>query len=156
MKYIKLTKNKFTVVDDEDYEMLNNRKWMYSSGGYAVRSTHRPGKNPGQELMHRTITNCPKGLHVDHINGNRLDNRKANLRVVDAHFNHVNVALSARNTSGSKGVDYRKDKKKWRARICIRGIQRNLGYFKTKEEAVVARIIAAKQYFGEYARKGAE
>jgi len=71
MKRIKLTQEKVALVDDADFEFLNQWKWFYHQTGYA-KSCHR--------YMHRLINKTPKGFHTDHINRNKLDNRKSNLR----------------------------------------------------------------------------
>ena len=83
---IRLTKRFFTLVDPNDQEKINEKKWSASEsikGGqvYAARYTNVNG-NRRKIYMHRQIMNCPKGMEVDHINGNTLDNRKANLRIV--------------------------------------------------------------------------
>ena len=75
-KRIKLTKGMSTIVDDDDFESVNQYKWYFSSTGYAER---RHGK--GKLLLHRFIMNPKNDLQVDHINGNRLDNSRSNLRL---------------------------------------------------------------------------
>jgi hypothetical protein len=84
MREIPLTQGKVTLVDDADYEWLSMWRWEYQSG-YAVR------KEDGRTIrMHREITDCPPGFDVDHINRNRLDNRRSNLRVVTRWGNNLN------------------------------------------------------------------
>ena len=73
MKYIKLTQNKFALVDDGNFEFLNQWKW-YFNGGYAVRGY------PKRILMHRVILNSPNGMEIDHKNRNKLDNSKNHSR----------------------------------------------------------------------------
>jgi hypothetical protein len=77
---------------------------------------------------------------VDHLNGNPLDNRICNLREADESLNRMNMRMRSDNTSGFYGVFFRKDEQRWRAEICIRGQRIRLGSFKTKEEAVAARL----------------
>lgn len=89
---------------------------------------------------------------VDHINGNRSDNRLSNLRIANHAQNCQNSKLRKDNQSGIKGVSYRKDRNKWRARIRKDGKQILIGEFKTAEQAQVAYCEAAKKYFGEFAR----
>lgn len=95
------------------------------------------GKN---QYIHRLITNCPDGKVVDHINRNTLDNRRVNLRVVSKSANMF-------NQEETKGIDFRKDSGKWRARIFVDGKENLLGYFSTRAEAYEARVRAETEYF---------
>jgi hypothetical protein len=85
-------------------------------------------------------------LDIDHIDGNRQNNRAENLRVVSAADNQRNVKHRADNTSGVKGVDFRKPSAKWRARIVHEGARLTLGLFDNFEEAVAARRDAEKRF----------
>jgi len=165
VKKIKLTQDKEALVDDEDYEMLNEHKW-YAAKDWSIKNKDKfyvqrkspTGPNGKQKtiLMHRVITNAPKGMHVDHINGNPLDNRKENLRVCTPQQNNMNRRKYNNNTSGYKGVYYQKKpkhmineySKPWRAEI--RRI--HIGLYKTKEEAALAYNKKALEVFGEYAQ----
>ena len=100
--------------------------------------------------LHRHITNCPKGMHVDHINGNVLDNRLSNLRICTPSQNQANSKLPKNNTSGYKGVSKNGDG--WKAKIRVDYAYYYLGTFLTKEEAARAYNAAAIKYFGEFAR----
>ena len=102
--------------------------------------------------MHREILKCPKGLFIDHINRNGLDNRKNNLRVCSKSQNMMNTLIPKNNTSGYKGVSWSKRDKKWMAYIKIKNKFNNLGYFNIKEQAALAYNDAAKKYHGEFAR----
>ena len=93
------------------------------------------------------------GMIVDHINGNRLDNRKVNLRVCRLYENNRNIGISPKNTSGYKGVSFISKKRKWRAYIHIKGRQKHLGLFETAEEAAQAYETAAAKFFGTYCRR---
>ena len=95
--------------------------------------------------------NEPEG-EIDHHNLDRKDNRFENLRDVTSGQNARNKQLSCRNKSGFKGVDFKKDGGKWRARIRVNGIQSCLGYFDTPEEAAQAYIDAVEPYHGEFGR----
>ena len=95
------------------------------------------------------LTNEPK-LFVDHINHDVYDNRKQNLRIVTNTQNTQNSKPNSKNKTGVPGVDFRKDYKKWVARITVNGDRIFLGSFTTFEEAVQARIEAENKYFGEY------
>jgi len=94
MKEIKLTQGKFAIVDDADYNWLNQWKWyakICSNGKriYVARFQRINGK-PTTIYMHRIITNCPEDKEVDHINGDSLDNRRKNLRIVTRSENSNN------------------------------------------------------------------
>lgn len=80
MREIELTKGKVAKVSDEDFELLSQRLWQYGTG-YAIGTT---GKDPNRkrEMMHRVIMNAPKGMEVDHIDGDGLNNQRSNLRIV--------------------------------------------------------------------------
>jgi hypothetical protein len=94
----------------------------------------------------------PAGMHVDHINGNTLDNRRENLRSVTHAQNLMNQKLSRANKSGFKGVSMDRSSGKWRAHITKDGIVRQLGYFPTPELAHEAYCTAAAIFHGEFAR----
>jgi hypothetical protein len=83
---------------------------------------------------------------IDHINGDRSDNRISNLRDVTRLENRRNSSMHGRNKSGTSGVDWFKPASLWRARIYDAGKEVNIGYFKSKEEAVAARLAAQPQY----------
>jgi len=88
-------KDKYAIVDDEDYETLSVYKWQYTSNGYAKR---KYGKT--SLLMHRVIAKTPKGLVTDHLNHNKLDNRKSNLRVCTQMDNMQNKLHIGRLSKG--------------------------------------------------------
>lgn len=157
MKKIKLTQGKVALVDDEDFEELNQHKWYaYSKEHlwYARRSTYI-GKVDGRYkqdkvLMHRQIMGTPKDMETDHKNGNGLDNRKSNLRVCTHAQNSMNQRRAKNNTSGYRGVWL--DRKLWRAVIRVGGQRKDLGRFKSKTEAVYAykttMVILCGEYYG--------
>lgn len=101
--------------------------------------------------MHVQIMNFPN-LSVDHINGNTLDNRKENLRIVTHSQNTKNRTKSKNKTSKFKGVNFCKRSKKWRVRIKVEYKSINLGYYTNEIEAAIAYNKAAKKYFGKYAK----
>lgn len=153
MKEIQLTQDQVSLVDDEDYEYLNQWKWSahYSpsvSSYYAVRNSSR---TTGKALiyMHRVITKAIKGLQCDHINHNTLDNRKENLRVCSVSQNHQNKDKYKNNKSGYKGVS--RHGLKWRAQLVVNGVFYLQESFENKEDAARAYDKAAKQYHGEFA-----
>lgn len=114
---IALSRGMYALVDDADHDRIAEKKWSYATGGYAFR---RQGN--GYEYMHREVVSARAGTVVDHINGDKLDNRRANLRLVDKVVNGLNrTHLSTRNTSGKTGVSYSKQKQRWVARISVDG-----------------------------------
>lgn len=156
MKFLLLTQGKATLVDDDMYEYLNQWKWRYHSGGYASRSEHVSGSKKNRIMrhiyLHRFIMNTPEQMETDHINGNRLDNRKSNLRICTNKQNGHNMSITKRNSSGYKGVFWDKKRNKWYAYISLGEKDKYLGLFVVKEDAARAWNEAAKKYYGEYAR----
>lgn len=153
VKLIPLTQGKFTLVDDVDFNKLSGFKWcaMRVKGGkYYAKRTVREGEGKKNIFIHRLVAETPKGMDTDHINGDTLDNRRANLRWCSATENMRNQKIHSDNTSGFKGVF--KSRNRWVARIRINGINKHLGSFKEKEDAARAYDSNAKKYFGEFAR----
>ena len=151
MKYIKLTKGKRTMVDNDDFEKLNKLRWCISSEGYALRV--EDGKSVS---MHRSIMGVRgvswKGIVVDHINGKKLDNRKENLRLCTVNENVRNANIRSDNTSGYKGVSWSKAMGKWYTHICFNGKIQHLGYFSEKVEAGLAYNKKAIELFADFAK----
>ena len=139
------------IVDDSDYEYVSRFRWALHPKGYAQR-TVAAGLKHRTVLMHREIMNTPKGLQTDHVNLNKLDNRKSNLRVCTSSENKQNQRAYANNKSGYKGVSWNANKKKWTAQIKAGGRVRNLGSFLALEDAARTYDLAASRYFGEYAQ----
>lgn len=152
MKKIELTHGKFAIVDDEDYEELNKYKWNYKDNGYAVRSKQINGVRLPNIFMHRVIMNTPLDKECDHINGDRLDNRKENLRVCTHAQNCYNKVKKPNTTSKYRGVYFESQTKKWCARAQKNKKQHYLGLFITEEEAALAYNQKARELFGEFAR----
>jgi len=87
----------------------------------------------------------PDGV-IDHINGNRTDNRIENLRVIKRSENQKNMKLSVANTSGQCGVHWNKRKRKWMAAITVNYENVHLGYFEDIESAKIARRVAESEH----------
>lgn len=156
MKEIPLTKGKVAIVDDCDYEELSKYKWCAARrkdglAYYAIRSVWGNGKNK-RIFMHRVITECPQGMQVDHIDGNGLNNTRANLRNATQSQNNANSRKPKSNKSGFKGVHLHTQRKRWVAMIKINKKARYLGIFDTPELAHQAYCLAAKDLFGDFAR----
>lgn len=155
MKRIALTKGEFALVDDADFEWLNQWKWCYVSSGYAMRREYLGGGRGNEKaryiLMHRIIADAANDEEVDHINRNKLDNQRDNLRLCDSSQNKFNTSVRRDNKSGVRGVSWYKAYQKWTASIKSRGTTKFLGYFDSLEEAVEARKQAERQLFGEFA-----
>ena len=146
-KIIKLTQGKYAIVDDEDFEYLSQFKWWSDGHGYAIRKV----KNK-VITMHSVLLSPPRGKEIDHINRNRSDNRKNNLRVVTRQQNLFNSNKHSDNISGFKGINrHNLGKGYWRAKIFVAGKHKHLGLFNTKEEAARIYDTAAKKHFGEFA-----
>ena len=147
MKEIALASGKgVALVDDEDYELVANRAWYYHAG-YARSSVHQDGRIVGT-LMHRLVMGLPPE-GVDHRDGDRLNNQKANLRPASRSLNAFNMR-SARsdNHAGVLGVGVRSGGK-WQARITKDGRTYSLGYFSEIRDAVAAREFGELALFGE-------
>lgn len=145
-----LTNGWFALVDDEDYAGLAGYDWVYDAG-YATR--HDPDGAPGYRRvsMHRQILNAPKGVSVDHINGDRLDNRRINLRQCSHSQNTKNQKRRVTNTTGFKGVSKGRAGR-FRACIVVDGKSIEIGRFANPIHAAIAYDEAAKVHHGEFAR----
>ncbi|MBK6800434.1 MAG: HNH endonuclease [Novosphingobium sp.] len=97
----------------------------------------------------------PKGMEVDHVNGDRADNRWDNLRSVTRRQNNYNLGVSKKNVSGTKGVSWVASRGQWLARIKADGKVVHLGQFDEKQDAIAARRDGEAKYHGEFARKAA-
>lgn len=148
---IKLTQNRFALVDRDDLSMLLKYSWSVTHWGYACSYVGGGNKNPKFTSMHRMIMNAKKGEEIDHINGNRLDNRRSNLRFCTRQQNRFNEKLRSNKTSKFKGVYWQKDIKRWRARIQKDGEVNYLGTFLNELDAAKAYDKAAKKLFGNFA-----
>lgn len=153
MKRIKLTQNKYALIDGEDYSKISEFNWHACKDDYRfyARKCLFKGRKKTSESMHRMILNYPDAKwQVDHINGDTLDNRKSNLRLVTQSQNQANRGLPITNTSGYKGVH--KSYGKWRSVIYKNGRRIHLGMFQSIQEAAKVYNKKALELFGEYAK----
>jgi hypothetical protein len=156
MKEILLSQDQIALVDDEDFERIDQFRWSahwYEEGQnyYAFRIVDRT-----HVAMARVIMDCPKDKEIDHKNHDTLDNQKHNLRICTRSENMQNTRGWKNATSRYKGVFWKKTRNKWCAQISLRDIfdqryRKHLGNFKIEEEAALAYDEAARYYFGEFA-----
>lgn len=139
-----------TQVDDEDFEQLNRDRWHLTPKGYAARHSRKRDMMPRRYiLIHRFIMKVNDGRCIDHIDRDKLNNQKSNLRITDRTKNVRNCVKRKSNTSGYKGVFQRKDK--WRAGIRVDRKMIWLGTFNDKEAAANAYDDAAIKYHKDFA-----
>lgn len=133
------------IIDTSDVELVKGHKWCRDKNGYV--------KDSKQQYLHRLILN-EYDQYIDHVDGNKLDNRRSNLRACSNANNLKNrVNLPSNNTSGIIGVRFRKDRNKWYAELQADGVTHRLGSYVTKEEAIKARLEGELKYFGKYKSK---
>lgn len=157
MKEIPLRNRRLvTLVDDDIYELFGHLTWG-AYGGPRDRTLYARHKMLwcGRYLtfsLHREILGAAPGVEVDHINGDGLDNRRANLRLSSRQGNNCNKPAYKNNKSGYKGVSLCRRDGGWRAQIQVDGRVRNLGTFKTPEDAHVAYCAASIRLHGDFSR----
>ncbi len=150
MLKIKLTKGKYALIDNEDFKKISSITWHCSSEGYAIHSLH---KKPYAILMHRMIMKTPQGKDTDHINGNRLDNRKHNLRICSRSENLRNSKKTIfKRSSKYKGVSWDKNNNNWMAQIYRNGKAYFIGRYNNEVEAANIYNKIAKKHFGKFAK----
>jgi len=156
VKQIELTQSKVALVDDCDYDYLSRWRWyVLLSGGihYAARTALVAEGHPVTRRMHREIL----GFHgsippLDHIDGDGLNNRRANLRVCTIQQNSFNRRQYLKTRSGYKGVYWNNLIRKWVAGITHNGKQLYLGSYGDKHTAALAYNYEAAKRFGEFAK----
>ena len=145
-KEIQLTKGKVAIVDDEDFDRLNQWKWC----AYQNRRTFYAVRRLGDKKVHMHHLLMPKP--VDHVNGNGLDNRRCNLRQATNQQNCMNQRKILNAASKFKGIHWKMPNKKWVAQIRFNYKLKHLGYYESEIEAAKAYNEAAKRLFGKFAR----
>lgn len=139
--------DKEMLCDVDDWEELKQYCWHLGAGGYA--KTNVTDNDTIRNMFHENVIECADGLMRDHINRNRLDNRRENLRAVLPVINVRNCGLSKNSSTGYKGVTMSRSRKKYVAQIMVNYKHIHLGSFDTAEEAYKARLRAEEKYYGE-------
>jgi hypothetical protein len=154
MKEIQLTQGKVALVDDEDFEYLNQFRWFSNNmngkfyvGRYITVSKYKQIRIS----MHRFIMKPEKGMVIDHLDRNPLNNQKNNLRICTHSDNMRNCKISIKNTSGYKGVSFVKKNNTYKSAIKFNKRTIYLGYYIDPIDAARAYNTAAIKYFGEFA-----
>jgi hypothetical protein len=153
VRKIVLTQGFVALVDDEDFErVVEAGSWRVHKRGARRWASHTGAQK--DILLHRFILDAQPGQQVDHVNGDGLDNRRANLRWATSAENSANRRKGVGAVSRFKGVgfDGRNPRRPWLACLQVRGVRRWLGSFGTEEEAAQAYDRAARESFGEFAR----
>ena len=136
--------------DLDDYTLIKEYCWCIDHEGYVSTNLWDDDKKKSIR-MHRLIINVSgKKDEIDHINNNKKDNRKCNLRIVTRSQNGMNRGVQSNNKTGDAGVTFYEPYDKWNSQIALNGKHINLGYFSDFEDAVKARKEAEERYFGEY------
>jgi len=152
MKRIPLTQGKVAVVDDDEFEELAKYKWYALSRvhtHYAVRKQRAEARQI-MVSMHRVVLDAKHWQHIDHVNGNGLDNRRANLRICTRSQNSANCYWHNGKRLLTRGIRFKSGR--WEAYIRRQGKILYLGRFTFKEQAAKAYDRAAIESFGEFAR----
>lgn len=152
---IELTKGHTAIIDTSDVEVVRDYKWRSAKGKGTNYVCARRKLDDGRVktiFLHRLLMNPERGLVVDHINGEGLDNRRTNLRVVTVAQNNLNSRVRSDSQTGVKGAYYDKRKGTYYSRIRANDKSMYLGTFKTAEEAAQAYAEASEKYHGEYGR----
>lgn len=158
--FMRLTQGQICLLDEDDYmrrEIKDYRwcaKWDGKTKSFrAVRNDRSTGKHFTLAIS-RVIMNCPKGLVVDHISHDTVDNRRCNLRICSIAQNGQNRRRQRNSGSGYKGVTFHNVIKKWQARIQVDGKRISLGYYSTAKQAGEIYALASKKYHKEFACNG--
>lgn len=138
------------IVDEEDAELLSVSTWRYLERNAGKRYLVRGPRKDGIRYLHRLIANAQPGQTVDHINGDTLDNRRDNLRIVTQAQNNLNRHARRNGTSRYKGVQLCKSTGRWRAMISDGTRYKHIGRFDTEVEAAYAYDLESLKFHGEF------
>lgn len=147
-------KTKF-IIDMEDYPLVSQYKWTQTPRGYFVSAM---GKRGGHTFLHRLVMkhyDLKENEFIDHIDCDKTNCRKSNLRICKKTDNNRNILIQKNNQCGYKGVHWAKDRRKWRADITVNRQHIHIGSYDTAEEAALAYDECAVLYYGEFAKTNA-
>jgi len=154
MKYLPLNKGLYALLDDDDFFRIRQRGW-HAVKKYQITYVRRTVGKRGQQkcvYLHHEVLGVISGKHIDHINGDGLDNRKENLRITSPSHNQANRKnKNKNNTSGFRGVTFSKRDQIWIAQIMVNRRCLCVGRFDSAIEAAKARDAAALKIFGDCA-----
>ena len=148
---IPLSNGMYALIDESDRKLVEGYKWhalKAPNNYYAI--TPMKNRQRSNLKMHRLILDAPKGMEVDHINHDGLDNRRENIRLCTTAQNHANMRSRKNSSSRFKGVGLHKPSGKWVARIVVNRKYVHLGCFQDEEDAAKAYDVKAKEHFGVF------
>ncbi len=144
-----------TKISPCDVEVVLKLRWYLNGKGYVQGGKwNRDTKKNDMVKLHRLLLSPSKYQHVDHVNGDKLDNTRENLRLATPQQNQCNQGIRKNNKSGYKGVSFHRAANKWQATISVNGKSIGLGLHLTPESAYEAYCTAAKEYHGEFYNVG--
>lgn len=152
MAQIELTQNLVALIDDTDLPLVSPFKWHAHKAFKTFYAMNRYGHGGSYHSMHRLILPAPSGIQIDHIDGNGLNNRRANLRHATQAENNRNRSKFLGSTSRFIGVNWNQEKQKFQCRIRVNGKDVHLGWFHDQEDAARHYDFAAIQCVGPFAR----
>lgn len=147
-RWICLGYGRFTLIDADQYEIVSKKKWTLSAAGYARTNGFVNGKKSANVYLHRFILGLKSGEIADHISGDKLDNRKSNLRTVTQSENIHNTHCKPRSSTGFRGVI--KSRGKYTATITVCKKRIYMGEFLASHEAARAYDFASAFFYGKH------
>jgi len=153
MKILKLNQGKEVLIDDEDFDRVNLYRWSVQKRKNGFRAMRKPKPGEDQNIyLHRYILNVPRGLEIDHINHNQLDNRRSNLRIVSHRQNLQSRRGNLKKSIKFKGVSFnRRYLRPFISQITFENRNVYLGCYQNAIEAAKAYDSKAREFFGEFA-----
>lgn len=156
MASIPLSKGKTTILDDDDFMSIIGRAWHFCSGYARTTVVDKESQTFRTKAiyLHRFLMGLSEDdpRHIDHINGDRLDNRKENLRVCEPFQNSMNALASIKSKTGVRGVCFDRQRQKWVASLAVKGKKIWKKRFSSFDQAVAAREAEEIAVYGEYRR----
>jgi len=150
-KAIPLRNGVSTSLDDEDYDRAQAFRWHKTANGYVAGTVIEQGARK-RVYLHRWLLDAQPGQLVDHLDGNPLNNRRANLRLATRSQNQANRRRNRTSRSRYKGVTWHQGQQRWMARLQVNGRRITIGYYADPLQAAYEYDAFARTYFGEYAR----